>query len=59
MTSDSTCELRDGFDGGGKLLVYHRAFDEYHVGHDLSSMEKLLAGYVDARLEEYLKILQD
>lgn len=40
-------------------IAYYRAFDEYHVGRDLSSMEKLLAGYVDARLDEYLKILQD
>lgn len=40
-------------------LAYYNAFDEYHVKHDLSAMENLFAGYVNARLDMYLKILQD
>lgn len=40
-------------------LAYYNAFDEYHVKHDLSAMENLFAGYVNARLDKYLKILQD
>ena len=34
------------------------AFDAFHVNHDLSAMEKLFAGYINARLDTYLKILQ-
>lgn len=40
-------------------IAYYNAFDEYHVKHNLSAMEKLFAGYVNARLDKYLKILQD
>ncbi len=39
--------------------AYYRAFDEYHVKHDLSAMESLFAGYVNARLDLYLRILTD
>ena len=34
-------------------------FDEYHAKHNLSAMENLFAGYVNARLDKYLKILQN
>ena len=40
-------------------LAYYNAFDEYHVKHNLSAMEKLFAKYINERLDEYLKILQD
>ncbi len=40
-------------------VAYYNAFDEYHVKHNLSTMESLLAGYVNARLDTYLKILKD
>ncbi|MBQ4451332.1 MAG: Fic family protein [Clostridia bacterium] len=38
--------------------AYYDAFDAYHVRHDLSAMERLFAGYINARLDTYLKILQ-
>ncbi len=38
--------------------AYYNAFDAFHVNHDLSAMEKLFAGYINARLDTYLKILQ-
>ncbi|MCD8115592.1 MAG: Fic family protein [Oscillospiraceae bacterium] len=37
--------------------AYYDAFDAYHVKHDLSPMEGLFAGYINARLDMYLKIL--
>ncbi len=37
--------------------AYYKAFDAYHVKHDLSAMEGLFAGYINARLDQYLKIL--
>ncbi len=37
--------------------AYYKAFDAYHVKHDLSAMEGLFAGYIIARLDQYLKIL--
>lgn len=40
-------------------IAYYDAFDEYHVKHNLSAMENLFAGYINARLDKYLKILQD
>ena len=40
-------------------IAYYNAFDEYHVKRSLSAMENLFAGYVNARLDKYLKILQD
>ena len=40
-------------------MAYYKAFDEYHVHGDLAPMEKLLAGYINARLEQYLNMLRD
>ena len=40
-------------------LSYYNAFDEYFVKKNLSAMENLFAGYVNSRLELYLKILED
>lgn len=40
-------------------VAYYNAFDEYHVKHNLSAMERLFAGYINARLDAYLKILKD
>jgi len=37
-------------------VAYYNAFDAYHVKHDLSAMEGLFAGYINARLDTYLKI---
>ena len=39
-------------------VAYYNAFDEYHVNHKLSAMELLFAGYVNARLDSYLRILE-
>lgn len=39
-------------------MAYYDAFDAYHVKHDPSAMEKLFAGYVNARLDKYLTILR-
>ncbi len=38
-------------------IAYYNAFDEYHVRHNLSAMEGLFAGYINARLDMYLKML--
>lgn len=38
-------------------VAYYNAFDEYHVKHNLSAMENLFAGYINARLDMHLKIL--
>lgn len=40
-------------------IAYYNAFDEYYVKHNLSLMENLFAGYVNARLDMYLDMLQD
>lgn len=40
-------------------IAYYNAFDTYHVKHDLSAMEKLFAGYVNERMDVYLKMLQN
>lgn len=40
-------------------IMYYNAFDAYHVKNDLSAMENLLAGYVNARLDMYLGMLQE
>lgn len=40
-------------------MAYYNAFDEYHVKHNLSAMEKLFAGYINERLDTYLKMLQE
>ena len=39
--------------------LYYSAFDAYHLKHDLSAMEGLLAGYINTRLDMYLKMLQE
>ena len=39
-------------------ISYYNAFDEYHVKHNLGAMEKLFAGYVNARLDIYLMMLE-
>ena len=40
-------------------ITYYNAFDEYYVKHNLSAMESLFAGYINARLDSYLKMLKD
>lgn len=40
-------------------IAYYNAFDEYHVKHNLLAMEGLFVGYINARLDLYLKMLQD
>ncbi|MBQ8804119.1 MAG: Fic family protein [Tyzzerella sp.] len=40
-------------------ITYYNAFDEYHVKRNLSAMENLFAGYINARLDMYLDMLQD
>ena len=40
-------------------VEYYNAFDAYHVKHDLSVMETLFARYINARLDIYLKALQE
>lgn len=40
-------------------IAYYNAFDEYHVKHNLSAMENLFAGYINARLDMFLDMLQD
>lgn len=37
--------------------AYYNAFDEYHIKHNLSSMENLFARYVSERLDMYLEML--
>lgn len=39
-------------------LAYYNAFEEYHMKHDLSAMEKLFAGYINERLDLYLAMLR-
>lgn len=39
-------------------ISYYNAFGEYHVKHNLGAMEKLFAGYVNARLDSYLIMLE-
>lgn len=38
-------------------IAYYQAFDEYHVKHSLSAMEKLFATYINERLDMYLAML--
>ncbi|MGN0720378.1 MAG: Fic family protein [Anaerovoracaceae bacterium] len=38
-------------------LTYYKAFDDYHVNHNLKTMEDLFAGYINKRLDEYLAML--
>lgn len=40
-------------------IAYYNAFDEYHVKHNLSAMENLFAGYINERLDAYLKMLKE
>ncbi|MBQ4596194.1 MAG: Fic family protein, partial [Firmicutes bacterium] len=40
-------------------LSYYKAFDEYYIKYDPASMEKLFAGYINTKLDSYLKILQE
>ena len=40
-------------------VSYYNAFDEYHIKHNLGAMEKLFAGYVNARLDSYLMMLKE
>lgn len=40
-------------------LAYYDAFDSYHMKRDPSAMEKLLAGYINERLDMYLSILRE
>ena len=39
-------------------ISYYNAFDEYHAKHNLGAMEKLFAGYLNARLDSYLMMLE-
>lgn len=39
--------------------AYYDAFDEFHGKNNLSAMENLFAGYLNARLDFYLSILED
>ena len=39
-------------------IAYYDAFDAYYVKHDLSATENLFAGYIESRIDMYLKILQ-
>lgn len=38
---------------------YYDAFDAYYVNGDLTPMEKLFAGYVNVRLDQYLSMLEE
>ena len=38
-------------------VSYYNAFDEYYAKHNLSAMENLFAGYINARLDMYLDML--
>lgn len=40
-------------------MAYYNAFDAYHVNGDLSAMEKLFAGYINERLDQYLDMLRE
>lgn len=40
-------------------VACYNAFDAYYVKHDLSAMEKLFAGYLSERLDQYLSILSE
>ena len=40
-------------------MAYHNASDAYYAKGDLSTMEKLFAGYINERLDQYLAMLQD
>ena len=44
---------------GANAKAYYDAFDAYYVKGNLAPMEKLFAGYVNARLDQYLSMLLD
>lgn len=39
-------------------LAYYQAFEAYHSKHKISAMENLFAGYLMARLDSYLQMLE-
>ena len=39
-------------------ISYYYAFDDYYVKNELGAMQKLFAGYVNARLDSYLMMLE-
>ena len=39
-------------------VSYYNSFDEYYAKHNLSAMENLFAGYINARLDMYLDMLR-
>ena len=39
-------------------IAYYKAFDEYYTKGNLVAMEKLFAGYVNERLDQYLAMLK-
>ena len=39
-------------------MAYYQAFDEYYIKGTLSAMEKLFAGYINDRLDQYLAMLK-
>lgn len=39
-------------------MAYYNAFDEYFINGDLSAMEKLIAGYINERLDKYLALFE-
>lgn len=39
-------------------IAYYNAFDEYYVKNNLSAMGNLFAGYVNERLDIYLKMFK-
>lgn len=40
-------------------VAYYKAFDAYYVKIKLDAMEKLFAGYLNARLDRYLEMLKE
>ncbi len=40
-------------------IAYYNAFDEYYTKGNLDAMEKLFAGYVNARLDQYLSMSKE
>lgn len=39
--------------------AYYDAFDSFYINNDLSAMESLFAGYINTRLDTYLKMLNE
>ena len=40
-------------------LEYYKAFDEYHVKHNISAMANIFARYLNQRLDYYLSIIEN